>query len=185
MDGMAFQHLDDGAFEQTDVRPCNNVTRAAVEDEQQWGLEQCGCRQETEVGLARKSIGFLPTITSNSSSNGREQFLQREHNLNFNSRGGSSSLQLYKLQGGRSSYQRCRFLSVFSGTAALSCNEIHIQEKMLFVHHTNATSAAVCGENWTTFIFELRASFLMKTPPCSFTFLFCTSNASFPNAKNH
>ena len=83
MDGVAFQHLDDGAFEQTDVRPCNNVTRAAVEDEQQWGLEQCGCRQETEVRLARKSIGFLPTITSNSI----EQFSQREHNLNFNSRG--------------------------------------------------------------------------------------------------
>ena len=37
MDGVAFQHLDDGAFEQTDVRPCNKVTRAAVEDEQQWG----------------------------------------------------------------------------------------------------------------------------------------------------
>ena len=47
MDGVAFQHLDDGAFEQTDARPCTNVTRAAVEDEQQWGLEQCGCRQET------------------------------------------------------------------------------------------------------------------------------------------
>ena len=37
MDGVAFQHLDDGAFEQTDVQPCTNVTRAAVEDEQQWG----------------------------------------------------------------------------------------------------------------------------------------------------
>ena len=37
MDGVAFQHLDDGAFEQANVRPCNNVTRAAVEDEQQWG----------------------------------------------------------------------------------------------------------------------------------------------------
>ena len=87
MDGVGFQHLDDGPFEQTEARPCNNVTRAAVEDEQQWGLEQCGCRQETEVRLARKSIGFLPTITSNSSSNGREQFLQRGHNHNFNSRG--------------------------------------------------------------------------------------------------
>ena len=83
MDGVAFQRLDDGAFEQTEARPCNNLTRAAVEDEQQWGLEQCGCRQETEVRLARKSIGFLPTITSNSI----EQFSQREHNLNFNSRG--------------------------------------------------------------------------------------------------
>ena len=93
MDGVAFQHLDDGAFEQTDVRPCNNVTRAAEEDERQWGLEQveqCGCRQETEVRLARKSIGFLPTITTTSNSNSREQFLQREHNLNFNSRGDSS-----------------------------------------------------------------------------------------------
>ena len=87
MDGVAFQHLDDGPFEQTEARPCTNVTRAAVEDEQQWGLEQCGCRQETEVELARKSIGFLPTISSNSSSNSREQFLQREHNLNFNRRG--------------------------------------------------------------------------------------------------
>ena len=35
MDGVAFQHLDDGPFEQTDARPCTNVTRAAVEDEQQ------------------------------------------------------------------------------------------------------------------------------------------------------
>ena len=65
MDGVAFQHLD-GTFEQTDARPCTNVTRAAVEDEQQCDLEQCRCRQETEVELARKSIGFLPTITSNS-----------------------------------------------------------------------------------------------------------------------
>ena len=35
MDGVAFQHLDDGPFEQTEARPCTNVTRAAVEDKQQ------------------------------------------------------------------------------------------------------------------------------------------------------
>ena len=133
MDGVAFQHLDDGPFEQTEARPCTNVTRAAVEDEQQWDLEQCGCRQETEVELARKSIGFLPTITSNSSSNGREQFLQREHNLNFNSRGEflaptvqttrreeflpEAPLPLSFLRNGSTQY------------SALSCNEIHIHRR--------------------------------------------------------
>ena len=125
MDGVAFQHLDDGPFEQTDTRWCTNVTRAAVEDEQQWDLEQCGCRQETEVRLARKSIGFLPTITSNSI----EQFSQRENNLNFNSRGDflaptveatrreeflpEAPLPLSFLRNGSTQY------------SALSCNEIH------------------------------------------------------------
>ena len=147
MDGVAFQHPDDGPFEQTDVGPCTNVTRAAVEDEQQWGLEQCGCRQETEVRLARKSIGFLPTITSNSSSNGREQFLQREHNLNFNSRGEFSAptvqttrreeflpeapLPLSFLRNGSTQY---------SALSTQLQRDSHPQEKLLSVHHTSVIS---------------------------------------------
>ena len=52
MDGVAFQHLDDGAFEQTDVRLCNKVTRAAVEDEQQWGWNSADAvkRSGGEIG---------------------------------------------------------------------------------------------------------------------------------------
>ena len=147
MDGVAFQHLDDGAFEQTDARPCTNVTRAAVEDEQQWGLEQCGCRQETEVRLARKSIGFLPTITSNSTSNSIEQLSQRENNLNLNSRGEFLAPTVQTTR-------REEFLVLTRGAAssqfsqdqqhsALSTQlqrDSHPQEKLLSVHHTNAIS---------------------------------------------
>ena len=62
MDGVAFQHLMMERLN-TQMYQCDKSSgrrRATV------GLEQCGCRQETEVELARKSIGFLPTITSNS-----------------------------------------------------------------------------------------------------------------------
>ena len=155
MDGVAFQRLDDGAFEQTEARPCNNLTRAAVEDEQQWGLEQCGCRQETEVRLARKSIGFLPTITSNSIEH-------KGRTISTSIAEESSQLQLCKLQGGRSSQflpeapLPLSFLRNDSTQhSALSCNEIHIQEKLLSVHQTNASSLRR--------ELTIRASFLMKT----------------------
>ena len=146
-DGVAFQHLDDGPFEQTEARPCTNVTRAAVEDEQQWGLEQCGCRQETEVELARKSIGFLPTITSSSSSNSKEQFLQI---------GAQSQLQQQRivLAATVQATRREEFLPeaplplsfLRNGStqhSALSTQlqrDSHPQEKLLSVHHTNAIS---------------------------------------------
>ena len=55
----------------------------------------------------------------------------------------SSNCTNYKEGGVLSSYQRRRFLSVFSGTAALSTQlqqDSHPQEKLLSVHHTNAIS---------------------------------------------
>ena len=132
-----------------------------VEDEQQWGLEQCGCRQETEVELARKSIGFLPTITSNSSSNGREQFLQREHNHNFNSRGEFLAATVQTTR-------RDEFLP----EALLPLSFLRNGSNSVATRFTSRRNCYLytilmppgCGEDLATFLFELRASFFMNTP---------------------
>ena len=128
------------------------------------GLEQCGCRQETEVRLARKSIGFLPTITSSSSSNSKEQFLQI---------GAQSQLQQQRIvlaatvqATGREEFLPeaplpLSFLRNGSTQhSALSCSEIHIHRRNCCLY--TILMPSVCGEKLTAFLFDRRASLLMK-----------------------